>query len=75
MKMVTTQTSQVSPEIQQQISVLNARISNANLAYGDLLKEMNNTFTAMTTLIGELQKENAELKSKAKDGQKKAKTA
>ena len=53
---------------------LNARISNANLAYGDLLKEMNNTFVAMATLIGELQKENTELKSKAKDGQKKAKT-
>lgn len=58
---------QLSPELQQQISVLNARISNANFAQGDLLKEMNNTFKAMATTIAELQKENAELKAKPKE--------
>lgn len=58
---------QLSPELQQQISVLNARISNANLAYGDLLKEMSKTFKAMATNIAELQKENAELKAKPKE--------
>jgi hypothetical protein len=68
------QIPQFSPELQQQISVLNARISNANLAYGDLLKEMNNTFTAMATVIVELQKENAELKTKSKEASKKPKT-
>ncbi len=61
---------QLSPELQQQITVLNARISNANLAYGDLLKEMSSTFKAMATTIAELQKENVELKAKPKETQK-----
>jgi hypothetical protein len=58
---------QLSPELQQQISILNARIGNANFAHGDLLNEMNNTFKAMATTIAALQKENAELKSKNKE--------
>lgn len=61
---------QLSPELQQQISVLNARISNANFAHGDLLNEMSNTFKAMATTIAALQKENAELKAKPKETQK-----
>jgi hypothetical protein len=58
---------QLSPELQQQLGVLNARISNANFAQADLLKEMNNTFKAMATTIAALQKENAELKAKPKE--------
>jgi len=61
---------QFPPELKQQINVLNARISNANFAQGDLLKEMNNTFKAMATTIAALQKENAELKAKPKEAQK-----
>jgi hypothetical protein len=61
---------QFSPELQQQISVLNARIGNANFAHGDLLKEVSNTFTVMAKTIVELQKENAELKAKAKEAKK-----
>ena len=61
---------QLSPELQQQINVLNARITNANFAHGDLLNEMNNTFKAMATTIATLQKENAELKAKPKETQK-----
>ena len=64
------QSVQLPPELQQQISVLNARISNANFAHGDLLKEMNDTFKAMAKTIAELQKENAELKAKPKENQK-----
>ena len=55
---------QLPPELQQQITVLNARIGNANFAHGDLLQEMNNTFKAMATTIAALQKENAGLKAK-----------
>ena len=65
---------QLPRELQQQISVLNARISNANFAHGDLLKEMNNTFKAMATTIAALQKENAELKAKHKEKLKNPKT-
>jgi len=61
------QAIQLSPELKQQLSVLNARISNANFAHGDLLTEMNNTFKAMMTTIATLQKENAELKAKPKE--------
>jgi hypothetical protein len=64
------QASQFSPELQQQINVLNARIGNANFAHGDLLKEVNNTFQAMAAMIAELQKENAELKAKTKEAPK-----
>lgn len=64
------QGAQLSSELQQQIIVLNARISNANFAQGDLLKEMNNTFKAMATTIADLQRENTELKAKPKEAQK-----
>ncbi len=56
---------QFSPEIKQDIGNLNARITNVNLAINDLLREMDITFKAMTTLIAELQKENAYVKAKA----------
>lgn len=68
------QVPQLSPELQQQINILNARISNANFAHGDLLKEINNTFKEMTTMIAALQKENAELKAKTKEVPQKSKT-
>jgi len=68
------QATQFSAELQQQITILNARIGNANFSQGDLLKEINNTFTAMTTTIVTLQKENAELKAKTKAASKKSKT-
>ena len=62
---------QLSPELQQQISLLNARISNANFAYGDLLQEVNKTFKAMATTITALQKENEELQTKPEKANKK----
>jgi hypothetical protein len=58
---------QISPELQQQINILNARINNANFAHADLLKEMDNTFKAMATTILVLQKENADLRVKLKE--------
>ncbi|PVX27284.1 MAG: hypothetical protein CW716_03120 [Candidatus Bathyarchaeum sp.] len=67
-----TQVPQFSAELQQQISVLNARIGNANFAQADLLKELNSTFTVMAKTIVELQKENAELKAKAEAAPKKS---
>jgi hypothetical protein len=65
---------QFSPELQQQLGVLNARINNANFAQADLLKEMDNTFKSMATIIAALQKENAELKAKHKENLKNPKT-
>ncbi len=57
---------QVPLEFKQQIGILNARISNVNLAVNDLLREMDGTFKAMVATIAALQKENAELKAKPK---------
>lgn len=53
---------QISSELQQQISLLNARANSANLAYNDLLKEITNTLRAMTSKIMTLQQEITELK-------------
>jgi hypothetical protein len=61
------QSLQLPSELQQQISILNARINNANLAHADLLKEMDSTFKAMATTILALHKENAELKDNLKE--------
>ncbi|MCW4016643.1 MAG: hypothetical protein NWF06_09765 [Candidatus Bathyarchaeota archaeon] len=61
---MTTKTGPIPPEVQRQMNALNARISNTNLAYSDLLKEVNRSFTVMAATIVELQKENAELKAK-----------
>jgi hypothetical protein len=55
---------QVSPEFQQQISILNARINNANLAHADLLREMDITIKALVAAIISSQQENVELKAK-----------
>ena len=59
------QSIQPTPEFVQQISLLNARVTNVNLANADLLREMDNTFKTMATTIAALKKENAELKAKA----------
>ena len=59
-----TQGLQLSPELQQQINILNARIGNVNLAHSDLLREMDSIFKTMATAMVALQKENAELKAK-----------
>ncbi len=45
---------QPSPELQQQVSILNARINNMNLAHSDLLKELDSTFKAMAQTIATL---------------------
>jgi hypothetical protein len=58
------QNPQLSPELQQQIGILNARITNVNLANADLLKAIETTFKTMATTIIMLQKENDELKNK-----------
>ena len=55
---------QFPPEIQQQISILNARIQSLNLTTNDLLREMDSTFRMMAATIAGLQKENAELRAK-----------
>jgi hypothetical protein len=61
---------QLSSELQQRISILNARINNANFANADLLRETDNTFKAMATTILTLQRENVELKVKLKEAPK-----
>jgi hypothetical protein len=58
---------QLPTEIQQQISVLNARIQSFNLATNDLLKEMDNTLKVLAVMTIAMQKENAELKTKQRD--------
>lgn len=55
---------QPSLELQQQINILNARITAANLSYSDLLKELDITFKSVISTIISLQTENAELKAK-----------
>lgn len=52
-----------SPELHQQITVLNARIGNANFAYSDMLREMENTIKVLLAENAALKKENAELKA------------
>lgn len=54
-----------SSELRQQITVLNARIGNANFAYGDLLREIENTIKVLLSENAALKKENANLKAKA----------
>jgi flagellar capping protein FliD len=61
---------QLSPEIQQQISILNARIQNLNLATIDVLREMDRAFKTMATMIATLQKEKAELQAKLEKHEK-----
>ncbi len=61
---------QLSPQLQRQISVLNARISIFNFANVDVFKEIDNTFKTMATTILALQKENAELKAKSAEAPK-----
>jgi hypothetical protein len=58
------QNIQLPPEFVPQFNLLNARITNANLANVDLLKEIDSVFKAMATRIAGLEKENAELKAK-----------
>jgi hypothetical protein len=61
---------QLPPELRQHIGVLNARITNVNLAVNDLMREIDDDFKAMAAIIAALQKENAELKAKQKEAQK-----
>lgn len=61
------QVQQFSSELQQQINVLNARINNVIFAQADLFKEINNTFITMIKTIKDLQRENAELKTKTNE--------
>lgn len=66
LKMSQNQTNiQLPTELQQQIGVLNARVSNADLVHRELLNTIASTFTAMANTIAKLQQENAELKAKA----------
>ncbi|MBT0159746.1 hypothetical protein G4O51_07155 [Candidatus Bathyarchaeota archaeon A05DMB-2] len=45
---------------QQQLAVLNMRVQNVNLAFNDLLRDMNELLKTYATRIAELEKENAE---------------
>lgn len=56
----------LSDELQQQIGILNARVSNADLVHRELLNTIATTFTAMANTIIDLQKENKALKEKVK---------
>ena len=56
----------VPQAMQQQIALLNARITNVNISISDLLREMDATFKAFAARVAELEKENAELKAKHK---------
>jgi hypothetical protein len=59
------QDSPLPSELRQQISALNMRVNNATCGYNDLLREMERTIKAMAFTLIALEKENAELKSKA----------
>ena len=65
-----TEQIKVPPAMQQQVALLNARITNVNLSISDLLREMDATFKAFAARAAELEKENAELKAKPKEAQK-----
>jgi uncharacterized protein Yka (UPF0111/DUF47 family) len=60
----------MSEKIQQPLAVLNMRIQNLNLAFNDLLHDMNELLKTHATRITELEKENAELKAKSKETSK-----
>lgn len=64
------QSIHLSFDLQQQVNLLNARANNANLAYSDLLREIDNTFKTMATTIEKLLKENVELRTKVKEAAK-----
>ena len=57
-------------EKMQQLAVLNMRVQNVNLAFNDLLRDMNELLKTYASKIAELEKENAELKAKPKEAQK-----
>jgi glycine cleavage system regulatory protein len=54
----------LSEKTKQQLTVLNMRVQNVNLAFNDLLRDMTELFKTHTARIAELEKENAELKAK-----------
>lgn len=54
----------MSEKTQQQMAVLNMRIQNMNLAFNDLLRDINELLKTYAARIAELEKENAELKAK-----------
>jgi hypothetical protein len=58
------QSTQLSAELVQQINLLSARMSSANLANADLQREVDATLKAMGSGIFALKKENTELKSR-----------
>jgi uncharacterized protein Yka (UPF0111/DUF47 family) len=60
----------MSEKMQQQLAILNMRIQNLNLAFNDLLHDMNELLKMHAARIAELEKENAELKAKPKETQK-----
>ena len=60
----------MSEKMQQQLAVLSMRAQNVNLAFNDLLRDMNELLKTHNARIAELEKENAELKAKPKETQK-----
>jgi hypothetical protein len=61
------ESTQFSPETIQQLKVLQARITNADLAEMDMRKEINASIQILLTQVDALQKENVELKGKLQD--------
>lgn len=53
----------MSEKMQQQLAILNMRVQNVNLAFNDLLRDMNELLKTYAARIAELEKENAELKA------------
>jgi hypothetical protein len=58
---------QLSPEATQQFKIMQARITNADLANMDMRKEIDMLIQVLLRQISGLQKENAELKAKQQD--------
>lgn len=51
-------------QTKQMIIMLGKRIETVNLAFTDLIRDMESLLKSLTAKIGELEKENAELKGK-----------
>jgi hypothetical protein len=56
--------NQISPAVQEKLSLLNARITNVNLANADLVKDVSSLLKALADEVSVLKKENADLKAK-----------
>jgi hypothetical protein len=54
----------------QMFGMLNARLQTLNMAFSDLVRDMNQVVKSLNDQVDKLEKENAELKAKPKENQK-----